>query len=212
METPELRVGGWEKEGRGKWFKRIFSLILISLLGFLIIGPALVEYQSADPEDSTYLEAGLWNGPFEIVAMKEFNGHLKIISQNYETADGKSGKLVVLSISSLLNLESQISSIVQDKVKAEAENQGLTLVGKGVVHNREDDDFHPSTTIYQWDAKVEDSSFFEKGEDVIVKAIFWTPYRGMVSIDGGFQTIVCIAFSTNPTTINQAVEIVENVI
>ncbi len=211
METPELRVGGWEKEGRGKWFKRIFSLILISLLGFLIIGPALVEYQSADPEDSTYLEAGLWNGPFEIETVKEFNGHLKILSQKYETTDSASGKLVVLSISSLLNLEPQISRIVQDKVKAEAENEGLILVGKGVVHNSGDDGLHPSATIYQWDAKAEASSFFEKGEDIIVKAIFWTPYRGMVSIDGGFQTIICIAFSTNPTTINQAVEIVKNV-
>ncbi len=211
METPELRVGGWEKEGRGKWFKRIFSLILISLLGFLIIGPTLVDYQSADPEDSTYLEAGLWNGPFEIETVKEFNGHLKILSQKYETTDSASGKLVVLSISSLLNLEPQISRIVQDKVKAEAENEGLILVGKGVVHNSGDDGLHPSATIYQWDAKAEASSFFEKGEDIIVKAIFWTPYRGMVSIDGGFQTIICIAFSTNPTTINQAVEIVENV-
>jgi len=211
METPELRVGGWEKEGRGKWFKRIFSLILISLLGFLIIGPTLVDYQSADPEDSTYLEAGLWNGPFEIETVKEFNGHLKILSQKYETTDSASGKLVVLSISSLLNLEPQISRIVQDKVKAEAENEGLILVGKGVVHNSGDDGLHPSATIYQWDAKAEASSFFEKGEDIIVKAIFWTPYRGMVSIDGGFQTIICIAFSTNPTTINQAVEIVKNV-
>ena len=43
MEIPELRVGGWEKEGRGKWFKRIFSLILISFLGFLIIGPSLID-------------------------------------------------------------------------------------------------------------------------------------------------------------------------
>ena len=41
MEAPELRVGGWEKEGRRRWFKRLFSLILIALLGFLIIGPSL---------------------------------------------------------------------------------------------------------------------------------------------------------------------------
>ena len=73
METPELRVGGWEKEGRGKWFKRIFSLILISFLGFLIIGPSLIEYQNADPEDSTYLDTGLWNGPFEIKQQKNLH-------------------------------------------------------------------------------------------------------------------------------------------
>ena len=211
METPELRVGGWEKEGRGKWFKRIFSLILISFLGFLIIGPSLVEYQSADPDDSTYLENGLWNGPFEIEATKEFNGHLKIVSQKYETTDGESGKLVILSISSLLNLESQISAIVQDKVKTEAESEGITLVGKGMVYDIGEGDLHPSTTIYQWNAKTEKSDFFENGSDILIKAIFWTPYRGMVSIDGGFQTIICIAFGINETTINQAVGIVENV-
>ena len=129
MEAPELRVGGWEKEGRSRWFKRLFSLILIALLAFLIIGPSLVEYQNAEPGDSMYLDTGVWNGPFEIDSIKEFNGHLKIITQKYETTDGESGKLVILSISSLVNLESQISGIVVDKVKSQASGEGLTLVG-----------------------------------------------------------------------------------
>ena len=114
-----------------------------------------------------------------------------------------------LSISYLLILENQIIEIVQDKVKTEAESEGITLVGKGMVYDIGEGDLHPSTTIYQWNAKVEKSDFFEEG-DILIKAIFWTPYRGMVSIDGGFQTIICIAFG-NQTTINQAVEIVENV-
>ena len=211
MEAPELRVGGWEKEGKKRWFKKLFSLMLITFLGFLIIGPSLIEYQSAEPNDSMYIENGVWNGPFEIESSKEFNGHLKIITQKYETTDGDSGKLVILSISSLLNLESQISAIVQDKVKTEAENEGVTLVGKGMVYDIGEDDLHPSATVYQWDAKAEKSDFFDNGEDIVIKTMFWTPYRGMVSIDGGFQTIICIAFGINQTTINQAVEIVENV-
>lgn len=211
MEEPELRVGGWEKEGRGRWFKRLFSLILIALLGFLIIGPSLIDYQNAEPGDSMYLDTGVWNGPFEIDSTKEFNGHLKIITQKYETTDGESGKLVILSVSSLVNLESQISGIVVDKVESQASNEGLTLVGDGVVANNDNEKLHPSAVVYQWDAKVEQSNFFEDGEDIIVKTIFWTPYKGIVSIDGGFQTIICIAFGTNQGTINQAVEIVENI-
>tara|TARA_B100000029_G_scaffold492624_1_gene554116 strand:+ start:97 stop:735 length:639 start_codon:yes stop_codon:yes gene_type:complete len=211
MEAPELRVGGWEKEGRGRWFKRLFSLILIALLGFLIIGPSLIDYQNAEPGDSMYLDTGVWNGPFEIDSTKEFNGHLKIITQKYETTDGESGKLVILSVSSLVNLESQISGIVVDKVESQASNEGLTLVGDGVVANNDNEKLHPSAVVYQWDAKVEQSNFFEDGEDIIVKTIFWTPYKGIVSIDGGFQTIICIAFGTNQGTINQAVEIVENI-
>ena len=121
------------------------------------------------------------------------------------------GILVFLSISSLINLESQIGGIVVDKVKSQASNEGVTLVGDGVVTNEDNDELHPSATIYQWDAKVEKSNFFDDGETIIVKTIFWTPYKGIVSIDGGFQTIICIAFGTDEKTINQAVEIVENI-
>ena len=211
MEAPELRVGGWEKEVKSRWFKRLFTLTLITFLGFLIIGPSLIEYQSAEPNDSMYIETGVWNGPFEIESSKEFNGHLKIITQKYETTDGDSGKLVILSISSLINLESQISRIVVDKVKSEASSEGVTLVGNGVIENEDNEELHPSAIIYHWDAKVEESKFFDDGEKIIVKTIFWTPYKGIISVDGGFQTIICIAFGKDQATINQAAEIVENV-
>ena len=106
---------------------------------------------------------------------------------------------------------SKQAKIIVDKVKSEASSEGVTLVGEGVVTNEDNEELHPSATIYQWDAKVEKSDFFDDGETIIVKTIFWTPYKGIVSIDGGFQTIICIAFGTDQTTINQAVEIVENV-
>jgi len=44
-----------------------------------------------------------------------------------------------------------------------------------------------------------------------VKTIFWTPNTGAISLDGGFQTTICIAFGVNQITINQATELVEDV-
>ena len=73
MEEPELRVGGWEKEGGRRWLKRIFSLIMIVTLAFLLVGPSVINYNPAYvPSDSLYLENGMWNGPFDINYSKEY--------------------------------------------------------------------------------------------------------------------------------------------
>jgi len=216
MEEPELRIGGWEKEGKRRWFRRLFTLILVVLLGLLVIGPILIEYKTAEVEQrSLYLAAGIWNGPFDQKYTKEFNGHFKISSLTYDTTDGRSGRLIVVSISSLVNVESQIQSIVVEKIKEKAEDEGLTLVGKGIVLNENNDDLPANAILYKWDAKVtETANFFEHlgvGEIVHVKAIFWTQNVGAISLNGGFQTTICIAFGTNQITINQATELVEDV-
>ncbi len=216
MEEPELRIGGWEKEGKRRWFRRLFTLILVVLLGLLVIGPILIEYKTAEVEQrSLYLAAGIWNGPFDQKYTKEFNGHFKISSLTYDTTDGRSGRLIVVSISSLVNVESQIQSIVVEKIKEKAEDEGLTLVGKGIVLNENNDDLPANAILYKWDAKVtETANFFEPlgvGEIVHVKAIFWTPNVGAISLNGGFQTTICIAFGMNQITINQATELVEDV-
>ena len=216
MEEPELRIGGWEKEGKRRWFRRLFTLILVVLLGLLVIGPILIEYKTAEVEQrSLYLAAGIWNGPFDQKYTKEFNGHFKISSLTYDTTDGRSGRLIVVSISSLVNVESQIQSIVVEKIKEKAEDEGLTLVGKGIVLNENNDDLPSNAILYKWDAKVtETANFFEHlgvGEIVHVKAIFWTQNVGAISLNGGFQTTICIAFGTNQITINQATELVEDV-
>ena len=216
MEEPELRIGGWEKEGKRRWFRRLFTLILVVLLGLLVIGPILIEYKTAEVEKSSlYLAAGIWNGPFDQKYTKEFNGHFKISSLTYDTTDGRSGRLIVVSISSLVNVESQIQSIVVEKIKEKAEDEGLTLVGKGIVLNENNDDLPSNAILYKWDAKVtETANFFEHlgvGEIVHVKAIFWTQNVGAISLNGGFQTTICIAFGTNQITINQATELVEDV-
>ena len=102
MEEPELRIGGWvQQKKRGK-IRRLFSFLLIITVGLIVGGPALVSYQSIDINDgSLYLNAGVWNGPFENENTKEFNGHLKISKESYESLDGESGKLIILSLSSL---------------------------------------------------------------------------------------------------------------
>ena len=216
MEEPELRIGGWEKEGKRRWFRRLFTLILVVLLGLLVIGPTLIEYKTAEVEQSSvHLEAGIWNGPFDQKYTKEFNGHFKISSLTYDSTDGKSGKLIVVSISSLVNVESQIQSIVVEKIKEKAGDEGLTLVGKGIILNRVYDGLASNAVLYKWDAKVtETAQFFEHlgvGEIVQVKTIFWTQNAGAISLDGGFQTTICIAFGVNQITINQATELVEDV-
>mgnify|MGYP005684084507 FL=1 len=107
MEEPELRIGGWVQEKKRGKIRRIFSFLLLLLIGFLVGGPALVNYQEVSVgSGSLYLNAGVWNGPFENEKIKEFNGHLKISKESYESLDGSSGKLIILSLSSLVNLES----------------------------------------------------------------------------------------------------------
>ncbi len=216
MEEPELRIGGWEKEGKRRWFRRLFTLILVVLLGLLVIGPILIEYKTAEVEQrSLYLAAGIWNGPFDQKYTKEFNGHFKISSLTYDTTDGRSGRLIVVSISSLVNVESQIQSIVVEKIKEKAEDEGLTLVGKGIVLNENNDDLPSNAILYKWDAKAtETANFFEPlGVDEIVhlKAVFSTQNVGAISFIGGFQTTICFAFETNQITINQATELVDDV-
>jgi len=216
MEEPELRIGGWEKEGKRRWFRRLFTLILVVLLGLLVIGPTLIGYKTAEVEQSSlYLAAGIWNGPFDQKYTKEFNGHFKISSLTYDSTDGRSGRLIVVSISSLVNVESQIQSIVVEKIKEKAEDEGLTLVGKGIILNENNDGLPSNAVLYKWDAKVtETAKFFEHlgvGEIVQVKTIFWTQNAGAISLSGGFQTTICIAFGVNQITINQATELVEDV-
>ena len=216
MEEPELRVGGWEKEGKRRWFRRLFTLILVVFLGLLVIGPTLIGYKTAEvDQNSLYLAAGIWNGPFDQKYTKEFNGHFKISSLTYDSTDGRSGRLMVVSISSLVNVESQIQSIVVEKIKEKAEDEGLTLVGKGIILNENNDGLPSNAVLYKWDAKVtETAKFFEPlgvGEIVQVKTIFWTQNAGAISLNGGFQTTICIAFGVNQITINQATELVEDV-
>jgi len=232
MEEPELRVGGWEKEGGSRFFKRLFSLILILLLSFLIVGPSVVNYNPAYvPKESLYLANGMWNGPFDFEYSKEFSGHLKLSSISYETTDGKSGKLKIISMSSLLNLEqADLEKRIIEIVKEEAKKESLQL-SNGVIIRDDELDLPTGYSIYQWDGTgnsfVPYEAFFEEaignGENIIVKAFFWNEKDEVKSVEsdlesklgissvGQYQTVLCIAFSTDIITINQAAEMVEDV-
>ena len=215
MEEPELRVGGWEKEKGGRFFRRLFSLILIILLGYTIVGPALTNYNPAYvPNDSLYLANGMWNGPFDIQYSKEFAGHLKVSSVSYETTDGESGKLKIVSISSLLNLEqAELGSRVIEIVKEEATKEGLDIENGNKL--RDDDlDLPLGYSIYQWEG---DGGAATIGKEITVRVIVWNEKDEYILDHLGnyykqYQTVICIIFAETGTNISQATELIEDVI
>ena len=224
MEEPELRVGGWEKQGGRRLFKRLLSLILVVSLGTLILGPNVVEYRPAYVSSDSLYFPTTWNGPFNTEYSKEFNGHLKISSISYESSDSKSGKLTVISISSLIDLENlNMQSVVVDKVESQAKKEGLELKnGKIVDEEMNVNGLTVDNTAYQWDANItENANFFLDngiGSEILVKVYFWTIEKSPMSYNNGpdieqlqSQTIICIAFGTNLNTIEQATEMIGNV-
>lgn len=224
MEEPELRVGGWEKQGGRRLFKRLLSLILIVSLGTLILGPNVVEYRPAYVSSDSLYFPTTWNGPFDTEYSKEFNGHLKISSISYEASDSKSGKLTVISISSLIDLENlNMQSVVVDKVESQAKKEGLELKNGEIVDEEMDvNGLTVDNTVYRWDANVtENADFFLDngiGSEILVKVYFWTIEKTPMSYNNGpdieqlqSQTIICIAFGTNLKTIEQATEMIGNV-
>ena len=222
MEEPELRVGGWEKEGGRRWLRRFFTIILIALLGFLIIGPTTIKYSPAYvPSSSLYLANGMWNGPFDIDYSKEFAGHVKISSVSYETNHDQAAKLKVITMSSMINLEDfRLQDRVIDKVREEANKEGLTLGSKEQPNGnelRDDDvDLVSGFRIYQWETDRygdSDNLFFDDAfndeDNILIKAFVWNQQNTMAF---QYQTIICIIFGTNGTTVNQATELIEDVI
>ena len=233
MEEPELRVGGWEKEKGGRFFRRLFSLILVILLSYTLVGPALTNYNPAYvPNDSLYLANGMWNGPFDIQYSKEFAGHLKVSSVSYETTDGESGKLKIVSISSLVNLEqAELGSRVIEIVKEEAKKEGLGIENGNKLRD-EGLDLPAEYSIYQWDGVVqteidETDLFFDEAIEseriITVKSFFWNEKDTVRQTDadlesklgigsvGQYQTVLCISFGINGKTIEQATSLCEDV-
>jgi len=220
MEEPELRVGGWEKQGSRRWFRRLFALILVSALGTLILGPTAVDYRPAYVSSDSMYFPTMWNGPFDIEYSKEFNGHLKISSISYESSDSESGKLIVISISSLIDLEIlNMQKVIIEKVEAKAKEEGLELKNGKIVNKNS---LEMGDGAYQWDANVtEEAEFFNKNEEnneILVKVYFWTVEATPMTNQLGTeikelqsQTVICIAFGVDLYAINQATEMIGNV-
>ena len=230
MEEPELRVGGWEKQGGRKWVKRLFSLTVVIFLGTILLGPNAVDYRPAYVSSDSLYFPTTWNGPFDIQYSKEFNGHLKISSISYEASDSKSGKMAVISISSLIDLSNlntkaiSTQSIVVEKVESQAMLEGVNLKsGTGKILNTEFIENHGVyANVYQWDANVTDSANFFLGNgigsEILVKAYSWTIKKQSLNFNNGSdlsqlqsQTIICIVFGIDNNAIEQATEMIGNV-
>ena len=230
MEEPELRVGGWEKQGGRKWVKRLFSLTVVIFLGTILLGPNAVDYRPAYVSSDSLYFPTTWNGPFDIQYSKEFNGHLKISSISYEASDSKSGKMAVISISSLIDLSNlntkaiSAQSIAVEKVESQAMLEGVNLKsGTGKILNTEFIENHGVyANVYQWDANVTDSANFFLGNgigsEILVKAYSWTIEKQSLNFNNGSdlsqlqsQTIICIVFGIDNNAIEQATEMIGNI-
>ena len=212
MEAPELRIGGWvQQKKRGK-IRRLFSFLLIIIVGLIVGGPMFVNYNPVEVQDgSLYKSTGVWNGPFEQENIKEFNGHLKISKKAYESSDGYSGKLIVLSLSSLVSLDFlDKQEIIVNKINVEMDKEGLKL-GTGSILTEVNENLPKNTLIYQWKAVSDgDERFFNSDEEVFVKTFSWTNTctNGILCSP---ETIICIALAEDLDNINQATEMIENV-
>ena len=215
MEEPELRIGGWvQQKKRGK-IRRLFSFLLIITVGLIVGGPALVSYHSVDVDDgSLYLNAGVWNGPFENENTKEFNGHLKISKKSYESLDGESGKLIILSLSSLVNLENlNYQNIVVNKVKQQMVYEGLELQSNGNILTEVNSVLPIGTSIYQWTAITTDDSIYFSSDyegELFVKVYSWSLCTGPME-EFDCKAIISIAIGVAQKDILQATDLIENV-
>ena len=221
MEEPELRVGGWEKQRKRGIIRRLFYFLLIVIVTFLIGGPELVDYKTAEVTNSSlYYSAGIWNGPFEETQIKEFNGHLKVSSSTYETTDGDSATLTIVSIRSFLDLNQMpisISNMIIEKVNSQAQKEGLEL-GSGYISREKYEDLPLDTVTLQWTAEKDktpqnSNGFFKDLDDqekVEVRAFYWSkPVTTAEYIN--YQTIICILFGIDQNSINEGINLIENV-
>ena len=215
MEEPELRIGGWVQEKKRGKIRRLFSFLLVLTVGMLIGGPTLVNYQDANISNgSLYLSAGVWNGPFENENIKEFNGHLKISKESYESLDGKSGKLIILSLSSLVNLKNvNFQDVIVNKVKQQMDLEGLELQSNGNILTEVNSELPFGTAIYQWKAKTtSDSLFFDPSHtgDIFIKVFSWSQCKGLMG-EFDCNAIISIAMGIDQKNILQATDLIENV-
>ena len=87
--------------------------------------------------------------------------NLKISKKSYESLDGESGKLIILSLSSLVNLENlNYQNIVVNKVKQQMVSEGLELQSNGNILTEVNPVLPIGTSIYQWTAKTTDDSIY----------------------------------------------------
>ena len=138
----------------------------------------------------------------------------KISKKSYESLDGESGKLIILSLSSLVNLENlNYQNIVVNKVKQQMVNEGLELQSNGNILTEVNSVLPIGTSIYQWTAKTTDDSIYFSSDydgELFVKVYSWSLCTGPME-EFDCKAIISIAIGVAQKDILQATDLIENV-
>ncbi len=201
MDDSDLRLGGWNRPRRIT-LARILGLLVTIGLVVVLVGPQIVDPFTANVSN---IEP-LWLHTDETDS-QEYNGLLKLRTQEYESVDGKTGLLYVIALSSLVplaDLPLDLEQAVVDRVQEEVELQQVELSNGRHVGSLSISQGH-TAELLQWDASVTGTSgFFSwfKGSDLRVRAAYWEVEQGLV---------ICVAFGTELVRIDEATRMVQSV-
>ncbi|MEC7930349.1 MAG: hypothetical protein VX774_01260 [Candidatus Thermoplasmatota archaeon] len=201
MDDSDLRLGGWNRPRRIT-LARILGLLVTVGLVVVLVGPQMVDPFTANVSN---IEP-LWQHTDETDS-QEYNGLLKLRTQEYESVDGKTGLLYVIALSSLVplaDLPLDLEQAVVDRVQEEAELQQAELSDGRHVGSLSISQGH-TAELLQWDASVTGTSGFFgwfKGGNLQVRAAYWEVEQGLV---------ICVAFGTELVRIDEATRMVQSV-
>ena len=205
MDESDLRVGGWKKPRRITLL-RLLGLLLVLALALLLIGPQFVTpFVAQVSGDSAELNLHFWNDAGSSES-QEYNGLLKLHTQQYESIDGQTGLLRVITISALIspaNLPLDLEQLIINRIETEAELQRLEL-----SNGRRDSTLSIAqgyqAELLKWDATVTGTGGFFTGSDgsLQVHAAYWEAEQGL---------IICVAFGTDAIRIDEAERMIQAV-
>ncbi|HJP43716.1 MAG: hypothetical protein QF766_02470 [Candidatus Poseidoniia archaeon] len=201
MDDSDLRLGGWNRPRRIT-LARILGLLVTVGLVVVLVGPQMVNPFTANVSN---IEP-LWQHTDETDS-QEYNGLLKLRTQEYESVDGKTGLLYVIALSSLVplaDLPLDLEQTVADRVQEETELQQAELSNGRHAGSLSISQGH-TAELLQWDASVTGTSGFFgwfKGSDLRVRAAYWEVEQGLV---------ICVAFGTELVRIDEATRMVQSV-
>jgi hypothetical protein len=201
MDDSDLRLGGWNRPRRIT-LARILGLLITVGLVVVLVGPQMVDPFTANVSN---IEP-LWQHTDETDS-QEYNGLLKLRTQEYESVDGKTGLLYVIALSSLVplaDLPLDLEQAVADRVQEETELQQAELSNGRHAGSLSISQGH-TAELLQWDASVTGTSGFFgwfKGSDLRVRAAYWEVEQGLV---------ICVAFGTELVRIDEATRMVQSV-
>jgi hypothetical protein len=201
MDDSDLRLGGWNRPRRIT-LARILGLLITVGLVVVLVGPQMVDPFTANVSN---IEP-LWQHTDETDS-QEYNGLLKLRTQEYESVDGKTGLLYVIALSSLVplaDLPLDLEQTVADRVQEETELQQAELSNGRHAGSLSISQGH-TAELLQWDASVTGTSGFFgwfKGSDLRVRAAYWEVEQGLV---------ICVAFGTELVRIDEATRMVQSV-